>query len=81
MTPLNLSATQRMLMFADPLYILTVVAVIAVVIVLIFGLGGFAGGGEFNKRNSNKLMRMRIIAQFIAVVLIVIYVYLRKDAG
>jgi len=26
-------------------------------------------------------MRMRIIAQFIAVVLIVIYVYLRKDAG
>ncbi len=56
-------------MFADPLYILTVVAVIAVVIVLIFGLGGFAGGGEFNKRNSNKLMRMRIIAQFIAVVL------------
>ena len=68
-------------MFADPLYILTVVAVIAVVIVLIFGLGGFAGGGEFNKRNLNKLMRMRIIAQFIAVVLIVIYVYLRKDAG
>ena len=68
-------------MFADPLYSLTVIAVIAVVIVLIFGLGGFAGGGEFNKRNSNKLMRMRIVAQFIAVVLIVIYVYLRKDAG
>jgi len=65
----------------DPLFILVVIAVIAVVVVLIFGLGGFAGGGEFNKRNSNKLMRMRIIAQFVAVVLIVIYVYFRKDAG
>lgn len=66
---------------ADPLFILVVISVIAVVIVLIFGLGGFAEGGAFNKRNSNKLMRMRIIAQFIAVVLILLYVYLRKDAG
>ena len=66
---------------ADPLFVLVVIAVLAVVIVLILGLGGFAGGGEFNKRNSNKLMRWRIIAQFIAVVLIVIYVYFRKDAG
>jgi len=33
------------------------------------------------KRNSNKLMRMRIIAQFIAVLLILVYVYFRKDAG
>jgi preprotein translocase subunit SecG len=65
----------------DPLFVLVVIAVLAVVIVLIMGLGGFAGGGEFNKRNSNKLMRLRIIAQFIAVILIVIYVYFRKDAG
>ncbi|WP_037228464.1 twin transmembrane helix small protein [Roseobacter sp. GAI101] len=66
---------------ADPLFVLVVIAVLAVVVVLILGLGGFAGGGDFNKRNSNKLMRWRIIAQFIAVVLIVIYVYFRKDAG
>ncbi len=66
---------------SDPLFILVVIAVLAVVIILIMGLGGFAGGGDFNKRNSNKLMRMRIIAQFIAVVLILIYVYFRKDAG
>jgi hypothetical protein len=45
------------------------------------GLGGYAGGGDFNKRNANKIMRWRIIAQFIAVLLIVAYVYLRKDAG
>ncbi len=65
----------------DPLFIIVIIAVLAVVVVLMFGLGGFAGGGAFNKRNSNKLMRWRIIAQFIAVLLIVAYVYLRKGAG
>lgn len=65
----------------DPLFIVVMLSVVAVVIVLMIGLGGFASGGEFNKRNSNKLMRMRIIAQFIAVLLIVGYVWLRKDAG
>ncbi|SFT14524.1 Hypoxia induced protein conserved region [Sulfitobacter marinus] len=68
-------------MFSDPLFILVCIAVLAVIIILIMGLGGFASGGDFNKRNSNKLMRLRLISQFIAVVLIVIYVYLRKDAG
>jgi hypothetical protein len=68
-------------MFSDPLFILVCIAVLAVIIILIMGLGGFASGGEFNKRNSNKLMRLRLMSQFIAVVLIVLYVYLRKDAG
>jgi preprotein translocase subunit SecG len=63
---------------ADPFFILVVIAVVAVVIVLMFGIGGFASGGAFNKANSNKLMRWRLIAQFIAVVLIVIYVYFIK---
>ncbi len=63
---------------SDPFFILIIIAVIAVVIVLMLGLGGFAGGGAFNKANSNKLMRWRIIAQFIAVVLIVAYVYFIK---
>jgi hypothetical protein len=48
------------------------------VVVLAFGMGGFAGGGAFNKAHSNKLMRWRLIAQFIAVILIVIYVYFIK---
>ena len=65
----------------DPLFIIILLAVVAVVIILMLGLGGFAGGGEFNKRNSNKLMRYRIIVQFIAVLLIVGYVWLKKDAG
>lgn len=61
----------------DPLFIVLVVAVLAVAVVLVLGLGGFAGGGAFNKKNSNRLMRYRLIAQFIAVILIVIFVWLR----
>ncbi|MGJ5620038.1 twin transmembrane helix small protein [Sulfitobacter sp. MF3-043] len=66
---------------SDPLFVIVVLAVLLVVVVLMFGLGGFAGGGAFNKRNANKIMRLRLITQFIAVVLIVAYVYLRKAAG
>jgi preprotein translocase subunit SecG len=65
----------------DPLFIVVLLAVLAVVVVLMIGLGGFAGGGAFNKKNSNKLMRYRIIAQFIAVLLILGFVWLRGDAG
>ena len=65
----------------DPFFIVVIIAVIAVVVILMFGLGGFAGGGTFNRRNSNKLMRMRIIAQFIAVLLILAYVYFMKGTG
>ena len=66
---------------SDPLFVIVVLAVLLVVVVLMFGLGGFAGGGAFNKRNANKIMRLRLITQFIAVVMIVAYVYLRKDVG
>ncbi len=62
----------------DPFFIVITIAIVAVVVVLMMGLGGFAKGGAFNKANSNKLMRWRIIAQFVAVVLIVIYVYAIK---
>lgn len=70
-----------MQMTDDPLFVVVLLAVAAVVIVLMIGLGGFAGGGEFNKKNSNKLMRYRIIAQFIAVLLILGYVWYQRSAG
>lgn len=62
----------------DPLFIVVILACVAVVIILMLGLGGFAGGGAFNKKNSNKLMRYRIAAQFVAVLLILVYVFFRK---
>ncbi len=66
---------------ADPFFILAVIACLAVVVVLAFGLGGFAGGGAFNKKNSNKLMRYRIAAQFVAVIFIVLFVMFRNQGG
>ncbi len=66
-------------MIQDPLFILIILACLAVVVVLMLGLGGFAKGSGWAQKNSNKLMRYRIGAQFIAVLLIVAYVFLRKS--
>jgi nitrogen fixation-related uncharacterized protein len=63
------------------LYYLIVVAILAVVVVLMIGLGSFTKGGEFNRKYSNKLMRLRIIGQAIAIVLILIFVFLRQSGG
>ncbi|MBY6002881.1 twin transmembrane helix small protein [Salipiger bermudensis] len=61
----------------DPLFIVMAIAMLAVVGILLFGIGSFARGGEFNKKYANKAMRWRIIAQFIAVVLIILFVLIR----
>lgn len=68
-------------MISDPLFVLTIVASFIVLIILAIGIGGFAKGGEFNSKNSNKLMRYRIIAQAFAVILIVGYAYLHSLGG
>ena len=65
----------------DPLFILILVAVAAVVIVLMIGLAGFGKGGAFNLKYGNKMMRLRLLAQFVAVVLIMAYVYFTQNGG
>lgn len=65
----------------DPMFILILLACVAVIVVLVTGLGGFAKGSGWASSNSNKLMRLRIIAQFVAVVLIVIAVLWRQSGG
>lgn len=65
----------------DILYYIVVISVLAVVIILMIGLGGFMHGGEFNRRYANRIMRLRIIGQAIAVVLILLYVVLRQLEG
>lgn len=64
-------------MMNDPLFIVIAVVMLAVVAVLLFGISSFAKGGEFNKKYANKAMRWRIAAQFIAVLLILLFVWLR----
>jgi ABC-type transport system involved in multi-copper enzyme maturation permease subunit len=65
----------------DPLFILVVIAVLIVLAILLFGVGTFGKGGDFNRKYANKIMRWRIGAQFIAVLLILAYVYLRRETG
>jgi len=64
-----------------PLFILAMLACLAVLAVLLVGVGGFARGGEFNRKYANKIMRLRLLMQFIAVVLIVTFVYFARRGG
>ena len=63
-------------MLHDPLFILAAVACLVVLAILMVGVGGFARGGEFNRKHSNRLMRYRVAAQAVAVVLIVVFAWL-----
>lgn len=65
-------------MFSDPLFLFATIACIVVLGILLFGIGSFAKGGEFNKKNANKIMRWRIGAQFVAVILIAGFAWLRS---
>ncbi|THD76085.1 twin transmembrane helix small protein [Thalassobius vesicularis] len=62
----------------DPLFYVVAIACLIVVGILLTGIGGFAKGGEFNRKHANRIMRMRIVAQFIAIVLILGFVWIRK---
>lgn len=68
-------------MLSDPIFIAAAIASLVVVVILAIGIGGFAKGGEFNRKHGNRMMRYRLIAQFVAVVLIVGFVYLRRNGG
>jgi Hypoxia induced protein conserved region len=68
-------------MLSDPLFIFAAIACFVVLGILLFGIGTFAKGGEFNKRNANKIMRWRIGVQFVAVVLIVAFAWLRSGGN
>ena len=59
------------------LNILLGVAMAAVVIVLGTGLVGFILGGEFNRKYANRLMRLRVATQAIAVLILLLLLFLR----
>lgn len=65
----------------DPLFILVAGAALAVLVILMIGIGGFAKGGEFNRRHANRLMRYRIAAQAVAVLLIVAFAWIRSGGN
>jgi hypothetical protein len=65
-------------MYNDPLFIIATIAALGVLAILMVGIGGFAKGGDFNKKHANRIMRYRIIAQFVAVILIVAFAWLQS---
>ncbi|MFA4938186.1 MULTISPECIES: twin transmembrane helix small protein [unclassified Brevundimonas] len=52
--------------------ILIIVAIAAVTITLGFGLYSLFRGGDYARTNSNKLMRLRVGLQALAVILLVV---------
>jgi len=59
--------------------ILSIVLVLAVGIVLILGIGTLFKGGSTSKKYSNKLMQLRVLLQFIAIILLIVFAYFFKN--
>ncbi len=59
--------------------ILSIILLAAVGIVLILGIGTLFKGGETSKKYSNKLMQLRVLLQFVAIVALVSFAYFFKN--
>ena len=51
----------------------------AVAVVLVMGIYTLFKGGDTSKKYSNKLMQLRVLLQFVAIVLLVVFAYFFKD--
>jgi hypothetical protein len=59
--------------------ILGITFLIVVAVVLILGIGTLFKGGETSKKYSNKLMQLRVLLQFIAIIVLVSFAYFFKN--
>ena len=57
----------------------SIIFLIAVGIVLILGIGTLFKGGEASKKYSNKLMQLRVLLQFIAIIFLIVFAYFFKN--
>lgn len=58
------------------LLILIIIGIFITGGIMIFGVGSMSRGGDFNRQHGNKLMQARVVAQFITLVLVVLYLFL-----
>lgn len=59
--------------------IIAIVALIVVTVILMRGLKSFFLGSSIDdKRKSNKLMQLRVVAQFVAIVVLMTLFYFHK---
>ena len=59
--------------------ILSIILLIAVGLVLILGIGTLFKGGSTSKKYSNKLMQLRVLLQFVAIIVLVCFAYFFKN--
>ena len=57
----------------------SIILLIAVGLVLILGIGTLFKGGNTSKKYSNKLMQLRVLLQFIAIIALVSFAYFFKN--
>jgi hypothetical protein len=68
-------------MLKDPLFLLVAAACLGVALILAMGISTFGKEGVDNGKRANKFMRWRIIAQFVAVIVILAFVTIHKQFG
>tara|TARA_B110000238_G_scaffold71025_1_gene77934 strand:+ start:278 stop:532 length:255 start_codon:yes stop_codon:yes gene_type:complete len=56
-----------------------IMLLIVVAVVLVLGIGTLFKGGETSKKYSNKLMQLRVLFQFIAIIVLVLFAYFFKN--
>jgi hypothetical protein len=56
-------------------------ALIAVFLVLCFGIYTLFRGGDFGRSWSNKAMRMRVVAQFVAILILIAAMWWKQAHG
>ena len=59
--------------------VLSIVMLMAVGVVLVLGIGTLFKGGQTSKKYSNKLMQLRVLLQFIAIIVLVGFAYFFKN--
>lgn len=57
------------------------IALFAVVVTLGFGIYALFRGGDFGRTYSNKLMRLRVVLQFVAILILVAAFWWRGKLG
>ena len=62
----------------DPLFLAVAAACLAVVVILAIGISQFGKGTKEAAIKSNRMMKLRIAAQAVAIVMILIFVLVRR---
>lgn len=57
------------------------IAMLAVVGVLVFGIVNLYRGDEKSRSRSNKLMRLRVVLQFVAILILLVILWVRQNYG